>query len=140
MNGESDKSYEVGRGKPPLATRWKKGMSGNPTGRRKKEPPEHDPGSIIEAIDNEEIEINFNGKRQRMKLAEYEIRLLFAKGIKADLSAARLVVDLAAEHLAPEIQGAHQYEFLGVTEAKRRFGPNYLKQIQKLNISAGYRT
>ena len=27
--------YEVGYGKPPKATRWRKGRSGNPTGRRK---------------------------------------------------------------------------------------------------------
>jgi hypothetical protein len=138
MNGESDKSYEVGRGKPPVATRWKKGKSGNPAGRRKKEPPEQDPGSIIEAIDNEEVEVRVNSKRKRMKMAEFEFRQLFAKAIKGDLSAARLVVDLAAEHLAPEIRGARQIEVIGVTEAKRRFGPNYLDEIQKLNNSGGY--
>lgn len=139
MNGESDKSYEVGRGKPPVATRWKKGTSGNPSGRRKKEPPEHDPGSIIEAIDNQEVEVSVNGKRKRMKMAELEFRQLFAKAIKGDLSAARLVVDLAAEHLAPEIRGERVYEFIGETEAKRRFGPNYLDRIQKLNMSGGHR-
>ncbi len=29
-------AYEVGYGKPPQATRWKKGVSGNPSGRPKK--------------------------------------------------------------------------------------------------------
>jgi hypothetical protein len=138
MNGESDKSYEVGRGKPPVATRWKKGTSGNPSGRRKKEPPEHDPGSIIEAIDNQEVEVSINGKRNRMKLAELEFRQLFAKATKGDLSAARLVVDLAAEHLAPDARSARVNEIIGVTEAKRRFGPNYLERIEKLNMSGGH--
>jgi hypothetical protein len=138
MNDESHRSYEVGRGKPPVATRFKKGKSGNPAGRRKKEPPEHAPGSIIEAIDNEEIEVNFKGKRRRMKRAEFEFRQLFAKAITGDLSAARLVVDLAAEHLAPETRSASQHEVIGVTEARRRFGPNYMDKIEKLNNSGGY--
>jgi len=103
VKAEPDKSYEVGRGKPPVSTRWKKGISGNPAGRKKTEPPEQEPGSIIEAIDNEELEVSVKGKRQRMKKVELEFRQLFAKGIKGDLSAVRLVVDLAAEHLAPEI-------------------------------------
>lgn len=38
-NGDDDgKDYTVGRGKPPVHTRWKKGVSGNPSGRSKKPP------------------------------------------------------------------------------------------------------
>ena len=33
--GGSDGAYKVGRGKPPLHTRFKKGQSGNPKGRPK---------------------------------------------------------------------------------------------------------
>jgi hypothetical protein len=34
MSGENE--YEVGYKKPPVATRFKKGQSGNPTGKSKK--------------------------------------------------------------------------------------------------------
>jgi hypothetical protein len=33
------KQYPIGRGKPPKATMWVKGQSGNPKGRPKKKPP-----------------------------------------------------------------------------------------------------
>jgi hypothetical protein len=32
-------SYEVGYGRPPVASRFRKGQSGNPSGRRKASPP-----------------------------------------------------------------------------------------------------
>jgi len=38
MSGNSEEDYEVGYRKPPVATRFKKGASGNPSGRRKKIP------------------------------------------------------------------------------------------------------
>ena len=128
MNGKSDKSYKVGYGKPPKATRFKKGTSGNPSGRPRKAPLLLDPGSIIEAIDNEEIQVSDNGKRKRMTKAEIEFRQLFTKAIRGDLSAARLVVNQAADHLAPEIRDEFDYESLGkpkrnsVSVANRRTG------------------
>ena len=35
---ENKRDYEVGRGKPPVPTRFKKGQSGNPRGPRPKKP------------------------------------------------------------------------------------------------------
>jgi len=138
MSGKSEKSYEVGYGKPPKATRFKKDTSGNPSGRPRKAPQSLDPGSIIEAIDNEEIQVSDNGKLKRMTKAEIEFRQLFTKAIRGDLRAARLVVDMATEYLAPEVRGEREYEFIGVTEAKQRFGRNCQNKIQELNMSRGY--
>lgn len=39
MSQAADKHYAVGRGKPPVHTRFKKGQSGNPFGRRAKHQP-----------------------------------------------------------------------------------------------------
>ena len=36
MSGNSNEAYEIGYGKPPKATRFQKGKSGNPSGRPKK--------------------------------------------------------------------------------------------------------
>lgn len=138
MNGKSDKSSKVGYRKPPKATRFKKGTSGNPSGRPIKAPRLLDPGSIIEAIDNEEIQVSDNGKRKWMTKAEVEFRQLFTKAIRGDLSAAREVVNQAADHLVPEIRGECEYEFIGQTEAKQRFGRKAQDRIKELNISRGY--
>jgi hypothetical protein len=47
--------YEVGYKRPPVATRFKKGQSGNPSGKPKKISQELDPGKILQSIDNEEM-------------------------------------------------------------------------------------
>jgi uncharacterized protein DUF5681 len=63
MKTEND-DYEVGYGKPPVATRFKKGQCGNPGGKPKKVAPALDPGKILQLIDNEEIIVHIDGKGQ----------------------------------------------------------------------------
>ena len=143
MSGKSKKDYEVGYGKPPKATRFKKGTSGNPSGRPKKKSPQSlNPGGIIEAIDNEQIEVSDNGKRKTMTKAEIEIRQLFTRAIRGNLPTARLVMDMAAEYFAAKAKakarGRFDYELIGETEAKKRFGRNWQIRIQELNMSRGY--
>ncbi|QIG91103.1 DUF5681 domain-containing protein [Bradyrhizobium sp. 6(2017)] len=130
------KPYEVGYGKPPLATRFQKGQSGNPSGKPKKVRQPFDPGRVLEAIDNEEITVTDNGKRKRMTKAEIQFRQLFVKAIRGDMKAARLIVKMAADYFAPEAPGAPEYETIGTTEAARRFGPNWQERIDELNTGS----
>jgi hypothetical protein len=120
------------------ATPVKKARSGNSSGRSKRVARLLDPASILEEIDNEEIVVVENGKRKRMTKAEVEIRQLFASGIKGDLKSARHIFNLAREAQVPETKVEREYDFIGLTEAKRRFGRNWKIRIEELNASRGY--
>ena len=117
MKSKPKKEYEVGYGKPPVATRFKEGQSGNPNGRTpKKVAQELDPGKILQSIDNEGIVVNINGKRKRMPKAEIYFQQLFTKAIKQDLTAARLIAKMAAKYFGPEAEGPSNLEIVIVPD------------------------
>ena len=117
MSNDSKKVYEVGYGKPPVATRFQKGTSGNPSGRPKEVSQELDPGMVLQSIDSEEIVVVEKGKRRRMTKAEIDFRQQFAKAIRGDLKAARLIANTAAKYFAPETKGPSETEFIIVPDA-----------------------
>ena len=117
MSGENE--YEVGYKKPPVETRFKKGQSGNPTGKSKKKiVRELNPGKILESI--EEIVVPIDGKPKRMKKGEIYFRQLFTKAIKGDLTAARLIADSAAIYFGPEAEGPGETLFVVVPDKVSR--------------------
>src|SRR6185312_6160139 len=117
MKNEAERDYEVGYQKPPKATRFQKGKSGNPSGRPKKAAPDMDPGKALQSIDNEEIVLMVDGKRKRMPKAEIHFRQLFNKAIKGDLPAAKLTAKMAAQYFGPEAEGPSDVRFLVVPNA-----------------------
>ena len=131
MSSNKKKEYEIGYKKPPVATRFPKGVSGNPSGKPKKVPQMVDPGLILESIANEVVVVIDNGKRKRMTKAEIRFRQLFVKAIKGDLKAARLIVNLATKYLAPVAWDSWDYEIIGETEAAQRFGRNWRERVDK---------
>jgi hypothetical protein len=114
MSGKSAGTYEVGYSKPPKATRFQKGKSGNPSGRPKKDPEPLDPGLVLQSIDSETIVVVDNGKRKRMTKAEIGFRQQFTKAIKGDLRAARDIFKMAPRYFAPEAHGESETEFIVV--------------------------
>ena len=60
---DSASDYQVGQGRPPLHTRFKKGESGNPSGRRAKSLP-----ALLAAALNETVVVTIDGQR-RTRLA-----------------------------------------------------------------------
>jgi hypothetical protein len=130
MSGKSAETYEVGYGKPPTATRFQKGRSGNPSGRPKKNPQSLDPGVVLQSIDSETIVVVDNGKRKRMTKAEISFRQQFTKAIKGDLGAARLIIRMAPRYFAPEAQGESETEFKVVPNWSIVYGASGRKEAQ----------
>jgi len=62
---ENKRDYEVGRGKPPVHTRFKKGQSGNPRGPR----PKNLPALLVEAL-NEKVVVTIDGERREITKRE----------------------------------------------------------------------
>jgi hypothetical protein len=133
----SKRSYEVGRGKPPKATRFQKGKSGNPNGRPKKKNEEFDPGKIMQAIDNEDVLVD--GKRKPLKKAELLFRDLFSQAIMGNFEAASIIMKSAEECFGPEAEGPSQAVFVvvpdGCSSPPRR--PGRQRKKDQLPVSAG---
>jgi hypothetical protein len=115
MNSEKN-DYEVGYRKPPVATRFKKGQSGNPSGKPRKIAPELKPGKILQSIDNEEMIVKIDGKGKRMLKAEICFRQLFNKAMKGNLTEARLIAKMAAKYFGPEAEGPSETRFFIVPD------------------------
>jgi hypothetical protein len=118
MTGNFEEDYEVGYKKPPVATRFKKGQSGNPGGKPKKIVPELNPGKILQSIDNEEMIVKIEGKGKRMLKAEIYFRQLFSKAIKGNLTDARLIAKMAAKYFGPEAEGPSEIRVIVVPDKK----------------------
>jgi Family of unknown function (DUF5681) len=83
--------YEVGYGKPPKNGQFKKGVSGNPSGRPKK--PSDFASQLKKELDSELI-ITEKGKRKVMKKSELVAKQLVNKAAAGSVPATRLLVDL----------------------------------------------
>lgn len=67
MANEIREEYEVGHGKPPKGTRFKKGQSGNPKGRPKGS---QNLSTILQQILKERVKITENGRVRKTTKAE----------------------------------------------------------------------
>jgi Family of unknown function (DUF5681) len=106
-------SYEVGYGKPPRSTQFKKGVSGNPKGRPRKAL-DFDHALLRES--KASITLNENGSRRRISKHEAVIKQLLNKAMSGNIPAARTYLDryrIAFEKVA-------QLEAAQAKEAERR--------------------
>ena len=86
---ENKRDYEVGRGKPPVHSRFKKGQSGNPRGPR----PKNLPALLVEAL-NEPVVVTIDGERRKITKREVVVTQLVNKSAGADLRATKMLIDM----------------------------------------------
>ena len=89
---DDDEDYKVGPGRPPLHTRFRKGESGNPGGRRKKQLP----ALLADAL-NETVFVTIDGERREITKREAIVHQLVNKSTTADLRATKMLFDMMKE-------------------------------------------
>jgi hypothetical protein len=91
MSTRNDAPYDVGFGKPPAASKFKPGQSGNPKGRPR--------GTLnfattIRKALHERITVVENGKRRRISKLEATVTQLVNRAVKGDGRATQLMISL----------------------------------------------
>ena len=85
------KDYHVGYGRPPVATQFQKGQSGNPAGRPKGSKGISD---VIAAALNERVTVTMNGKRRSITKWEAACTQMANQAASGDAKAAKLMIEL----------------------------------------------
>jgi hypothetical protein len=86
---EDKRDYEVGRGKPPAHTRFKKGQSGDPRGPR----PKNLPALLLDVL-NEKVVVTIDGERQEITKRKAIVTQLVNTSTAADLRATKMLIDM----------------------------------------------
>lgn len=97
MNDDFEQEdYEVGYRKPPRNRRFRKGVSGNPSGRPKKR---SDFLSMLLEELNSQLTITVNGKRKRIRKSDVIIKQFANKASNGHLPTLRLLLPLYLQAL-----------------------------------------
>ena len=122
------KNYEVGYGRPPKATQFKPGRSGNPRGRPK--------GSRNLATDlsaelGELITVREDGRSRRISKQRALIKSLMARALQGDVRATAAVLALYARVITDPADDADNDIQADELQILRRFAPRLLKSLQQ---------
>jgi hypothetical protein len=90
-NDNDTSSYETGYGKPPIRTRFKKGQSGNPTGRRKGS---RNLASALDSALQEKVTVNEGGVRKKVTKKQAALKQIANKAASGDVNALRILIPL----------------------------------------------
>ena len=124
MPPEDQRDYEVGYGKPPRHTRFKKGQSGNPQGRPKGS--KNLPTLLSEAL-NESVVVAENGRRRKITMRQAIIKQLVKRSATADLRAMKILLDMVrdlesqTEPASPETAEFSETDEKVLAQLKSRF-------------------
>lgn len=125
MPDDRDKAYDVGFGKPPRHGQFRKGVSGNPSGRPKGK---RNLATVLERTLQEKVVINENGERKTVTKLEAALKQLVNKAAGGDLAAMRQLSALAssteAETVATETKST-------LTESDQKIMNRLLEKLQQ---------
>jgi hypothetical protein len=124
---EDSGEYDVGFGKPPKHTRFRKGTSGNPKGKPKGT---RNLATILERTLREKVVINENGMRKTITKLEAALKQLVNKAASGDLAAMRQLSALAG---SAEIEAAASQKESSMVEADRKIMNRLLERLQTSN-------
>jgi hypothetical protein len=91
IDSNSGEEIGVGYGRPPVGTRFKKGVSGNPRGRPKGA---RNFASIVAATLGERVVVNENGRRKRITKLEAAVKQLVNRAAGGEARSIKLLIDL----------------------------------------------
>ncbi len=89
MQRKKEVGYKVGYGKPPSTNRFRKGKSGNPSGRAKG--PRNVTKLLLQAL-SEPVTVNENGQRRQITKGEAMLKQLVNKGAAGDARSIQLLL------------------------------------------------
>jgi hypothetical protein len=134
-NQERDRQSEpdaaVGYGKPPQASRFKKGISGNPTGRPKGS---RNVAAVFARTLQEKVIINENGQRRTITKLEAAVKQFVNQAASGNLRALQMLVAFARDAETRENLSLPTESIIGEVDQRviegiiRRFQP--LKQVE----------
>ncbi|CCB66553.1 DUF5681 domain-containing protein [Hyphomicrobium sp. MC1] len=120
----------VGYGRPPKQHQFKPGQSGNPKGRPKSTPTIQ---QIMAKEATKHVKIKQGENIVTVSKMEALARRVFSKALEGDLSAARVIFQLAAEPETAEGAGSKEPFTLPGDDAIKRM----LKRFDHLNTASG---
>jgi hypothetical protein len=94
MSAEKKRDYEVGYGKPPRHTRFRKGQSGNPRGRP---PGAKNLKTLLNDALNEPVIVTENGGRRKLTKRQAIIKQVVNQSTKGDWPAIKILLGLVRE-------------------------------------------
>lgn len=84
--------YQVGKGKPPIETRFKKGVSGNPSGKRKR--PKTPWEAMEDLLAHRTCAVTIDNQRQQLPIGEALIMRLGNDAMQGKPAAIKIMMDL----------------------------------------------
>lgn len=115
--------HTVGYGRPPLASRFPPGRSGNPRGRPKGA---RNLSTVVAAALNERVAITENGRRRRITKLDAAIKQLVNRAAAGEARATALLIQLALANEAkpsqPDMERVVEADAVVMAELQRRFG------------------
>ena len=105
---------KVGYKHPPVKSRFRKGQSGNPSGRRKGQ---RNMGPVLAEVLRQTVTVKQDGESERRSKGEALIQMLLAKANKGDSRAIRAVLELSEkigriQSAELKLGGLGNYEFM----------------------------